>query len=196
MTNAHHLARIEQCKVIIDRIIAQTALLEVEIGRLRAACTERGFNTDNPPINYEKAYGKSYQPTSGRFGCVLMDVKGNIFGDNHKRYIDPPDTVQSVDEIVTPADEPWQIEDVVPDTGVCPVCRCTVSPTCPDCGNDRAIFEDGGWYCFTCRVAVEEDVQPDKAELETCPYCDTQLIKINGIWHCPKEDELWQTEGE
>ena len=92
----------------------------------------------------------------------------------------PLDTAQSVDEIVTPPKdcphcgtvstiwtksflgaykcdhcsqhaisnhpgESWQTEDVQPVT----------QPTCPHCDADVAAF-DNGWYCYTCRMAVEE----------------------------------------
>ena len=90
---------------------------------------------------------------------------GGVVMDDNKIAVRPPDTVQSVDEIVRAAAESWQTEDVHPFERENSIDGYhehmdkveSNQPTCPHYDADVATF-DNGWYCYTCRVGVEEDV--------------------------------------
>ena len=147
MTNTHHLARIEQCQVIIDRIIAQPALLEVELGRLR-----EGVQLDPTTPIHPRVYSGTKWRTDGAPEIEVTEAASASLS------LHPGDPVRSVDEIVQSADECRHERTVMGYVSGTPI-----NYECLDCGKE---FTDSTYRQLLDRVYPEdelwqtEDVEP------------------------------------
>lgn len=148
VNNAYLRAELEQSRLSLNRILNDCDKLELMLVRLERASIHPFEREDTIDAYHEHMdwHEQMRLDDEGDTDTVDEPLQCVVCGGQWKGCTYPADTVQSVEEIVEPAD---------------------TQPACPHCFADTCGIEehepyisrfDGGWYCPTCRMGVEEIV--------------------------------------